>query len=152
MKMKKIYVAGLASAIVLMPALNVGAIPDEPLTNTSRQTVIGSIILDSARNGADTVEGVVLNITNGTNLRVSQSGSFRAKDSQTLILNITSDINGGFVDLFLFCPNGREQHRITIGVTENVTKEIALADGVWAYNAFGIFRSGNITITGTFKE
>lgn len=90
-------------------------------------------------------------IANYTDQRnIAESGSFQAEDNQTLILNITSDIRGGTVDLFLFNPNGKEQ-RITIGST-NLTKEIPLEKGKWQYNCSGIFQDGgNIKIVGTIK-
>lgn len=90
-------------------------------------------------------------IANYTDQRnIAESGSFQAEDNQTLILNITSDIKGGTVDLFLFNPNGKEQ-RITIGST-NLTKEIPLEKGKWQYNCSGIFQDGgNIKIVGTIK-
>ena len=93
----------------------------------------------------------VFNIANYTDQRnIAESGSFQAEDNQTLILNITSDIKGGTVDLFLFNPNGKEQ-RITIGST-NWTKEIPLEKGTWQYNCSGIFQDGgNIKIVGTIK-
>ncbi|MCL1996966.1 MAG: hypothetical protein FWG63_12220 [Defluviitaleaceae bacterium] len=56
---------------------------------------------------------------------------------------------GGSVDLFLFDPSGREQ-RITIGVADT-TREIPLSAGIWQYNGFGMFRSGNISIVGTIE-
>ncbi len=105
----------------------------------------------------ETVDGflpngtTVLSISNHTDQRnIAESGSFQAEDNQTLILNITSDIKGGTVDLFLFNPNGKEQ-RITIGST-NLTKEIPLEKGKWQYNCSGIFQDGgNIKIVGTIK-
>lgn len=93
----------------------------------------------------------VINIANHTDQKnISESGSFQAEDNQTLILNITSDIKGGTVDLFLFDPNGKEQ-RITIG-SADLAKEIALEKGIWQYNCSGIFQNGgNIKIVGTIK-
>lgn len=93
----------------------------------------------------------VINLANNINQKnIAESGSFEAEDKQTLILNITSDIKGGSVNLFLFDPNGKEQH-ITIG-SANLTKEIALEKGIWQYNCSGIFKDGgNVKITGTIK-
>ncbi|MCL1997336.1 MAG: hypothetical protein FWG65_01050, partial [Turicibacter sp.] len=56
------------------------------------------------------------------------------------------DILGGSVDLFLFDPSGREQ-RITIGAAETV-RNIPLTAGIWQYNAFGMFWSGDISVVG----
>jgi hypothetical protein len=94
---------------------------------------------------------VVINLVNNSNqTNIAKSGSFQAENGQTLTLNITSDIKGGTVDLFLFDPNGKEQ-RITIGSTD-VTKEIALEKGTWQYNCSGLFKDGgNIKIVGTIK-
>lgn len=93
----------------------------------------------------------VLNIANHTDQRnIAESGSFQAEDNQSLVINITSDIKGGTVDLFLFNPDGKEQH-ITIGSTD-LTKEIALEKGTWQYNCSGMFQNGgNIKIVGTIK-
>lgn len=94
---------------------------------------------------------VVINLANNTEQRnIAESGAFQAEDNQILILNITSDIKGGSVDLFLFDPNGSEQ-RITIG-SADMTKEISLAKGKWQYNCSGLFKDGgNIKIVGTIK-
>ena len=80
---------------------------------------------------------------------ISESGSFRAASGQTLTLDITSNITGGSVDLFLFNPAGVEQ-RITIWGNDT-TKEIPLTEGVWQFNAFGIFRGGSISIVGIIE-
>ena len=110
--------------------------------NNSPQEVIGDIISEG---------NVVMNLTNNTNqTNIAESGSFQAEDNQTLILNVTSDIKGGSVELFLYNPNGKEQH-ITIG-SANITKEIALEKGTWQYNCSGVFKDGgNIKIVGTIK-
>jgi len=110
--------------------------------NNSSHEVINNIISDG---------NVVMNLINNTNqTNIAESGSFQVENNQTLTLNITSDIEGGAVDLFLFGPNGNEQ-RITIGST-NVTKEIALEKGIWQYNCSGVFKDGgNIKIVGTIK-
>lgn len=110
--------------------------------NNSSQEVIDDI----------TSEGnVVMNLTNNANqTNIAKSGSFQAENNQTLTLNVTSDIKGGSVDLFLFDPNGKEQH-ITIG-SSNITKEIALKKGIWQYNCSGVFKDGgNVKIVGTIK-
>ena len=111
------------------------------------QNRIPQVNVDESRSNGN----AVFNIANYTDQRnIAESGSFQAEDNQTLILNITSDIKGGTVDLFLFNPNGKEQ-RITIGST-NWTKEIPLEKGTWQYNCSGIFQDGgNIKIVGTIK-
>ena len=110
--------------------------------NNSSQEVIGDIISEG---------NVVMNLTNNANqTNIAKSGSFQAENNQTLTLNITSDLKGGSVDLFLFDPNGKEQH-ITIG-SSNITKEIALEKGIWQYNCSGVFKDGgNVKIVGTIK-
>ncbi len=111
------------------------------------QNSISQVNIDKSSSNGNSV----LNIANYADQRnIAESGSFQAEDNQTLILNITSDIKGGTVDLFLFNPNGEEQ-RITIGSTD-LTKEIVLKKGKWQYNCSGIFRDGgNIKIVGTIK-
>ncbi|KEZ86504.1 hypothetical protein [Lacrimispora celerecrescens] len=110
--------------------------------NNSSHEVNGDIISEG---------NVVMNLTNNTNqMNIAESGSFEAENNQTLTLNVTSDIKGGSVDLFLFDPNGKEQ-RITIG-SANITKEIALKKGVWQYNCSGVFKDGgNVKIVGIIK-
>jgi hypothetical protein len=112
-----------------------------PGSNSSQES-IGDIITEG---------NVVMSFTNIPNQKnIAKSGSFKAENNQTLILNVTSDIKGGSVDLFLFDPNGKEQH-ILIG-SENITKEIALGKGVWQYNCSGMFKDGgNVKIVGTIK-
>ena len=94
-------------------------------------------------------EGVVMNIASHTGQKnLAESGSFQAEDHQTLVLTVTSDIQGGSVDLFMFDPNGNQQ-RITIG-SGDMTREIPLTKGTWQYNCSGLFKDGgNIQITGT---
>lgn len=94
---------------------------------------------------------IVINLANNTGQRnIAESGSFRAEHNQVLTLDITSDIKGGTVDLFLFDPKGNEQ-RITIEAA-NITKEIELEEGIWQYNCSGIFKDGgNVKIVGTIK-
>ena len=94
---------------------------------------------------------VVLHLANHADQRnISESGAFQADDGQTLLLTITSDIQGGTVDLFLSGPNGQEQ-RITIG-SQDTTAEIALAKGLWQYNCSGIFpEGGDLAIVGTIR-
>ena len=110
--------------------------------NNSSHEVISDIISDG---------NVVMNLANNNNqTNIAESGSFQVENNQTLTLNITSDIKGGSVDLFLFDPNGIEQ-RITIG-SANISKDIALEKGIWQYNCSGIFKDGgNIKIVGTIK-
>lgn len=110
--------------------------------NNSSQEVIGDIISEG---------NVVMNLTNNANqTNIAKSGSFQAENNQTLTLNVTSDLKGGSVDLFLFDPNGKEQH-ITIG-SSNITKEIAMEKGIWQYNCSGVFKDGgNVKIVGTIK-
>lgn len=110
--------------------------------NNSSQEVIGDIISEG---------NVVINFTNNaTQTNIAESGSFQAENNRILTLNVTSDIKGGAVDLFLFDPNGKEQH-ITIG-SANITKEIALKKGIWQYNCSGVFKDGgNVKIVGTIK-
>ena len=116
-----------------------------------------NLILDKKRSqeiiGDIVTEGnVAMNFTNNANqTNIAESGAFRAENNQTLTINITSDIKGGSVDLFLFDPNGKEQ-RITIG-SVNITKEIALEKGVWKYNCSGVFKDGgNIKVLGEIKS
>lgn len=121
---------------------------------------------DSAKNTVDLIPGnggsqeavgdvrgnVVLDLANHEEQRnIAESGSFQAGQNQTLVLTITSDIQGGTVDLFLFDPDGREQ-RITIGAGD-LSKEIPLKQGTWKYNCSGMFKDGgNVRIVGTVKE
>lgn len=116
----------------------VDLIPD---SNVSHET-IDDIVSDG---------NVVINLANNTDQKnIAESGSFQAEDSQTLTLTIISDIKGGSIDLFLFDPNGKEQH-ITIG-SANITKEISLEKGKWQYNCSGLFKDGgNVKIVGTIK-
>ncbi|MFW6678432.1 hypothetical protein ACOAOT_12305 [Lacrimispora sp. AGF001] len=116
-----------------------------------------NLILDKKRSqeiiGDIVTEGnVAMNFTNNANqTNIAESGAFRAENNQTLTINITSDIKGGLVDLFLFDPNGKEQ-KITIG-SSNITKEIALEKGVWKYNCSGVFKDGgNIKVLGQIKS
>ena len=88
----------------------------------------------------------VFKISNDSGNSVVQSGSFRATDGQKLTIEVTTNISGGTVDLFLFSPSGKEE-RLTFN-SSNVTKTIELSEGTWAYNATGFFESGNIRITG----
>lgn len=117
--------------------------------NSDGAWVVDGVVQIRVNNSDST--NVVMNLTNHANqTNIAESGSFRAEDNQTLTLNITSDIKGGEVNLFLFDPNGKEQ-RITIGST-NMTKEIALEKGTWQYNCSGVFKDGgNIKIVGTIK-
>lgn len=109
--------------------------------NGSSHEVIGDIVSDG---------NIVINLSNKNDYNISESGSFQAENNQILTLDITSNIKGGTVDLFLFDPNGKEQ-RITIG-SANTTKEITLIKGVWQYNCTGMFKDGgNIKIAGTIK-
>ena len=110
------------------------------------QDGISQVDIDEIRSDGNTA----FHIASDTDQRnIAESGSFQAEDNQTLILNITSDIKGGTVDLFVFNPNGKEQ-RITIGST-NLTKEMPLEKGKWQYNCSGIFQNGNIKIVGIIK-
>ncbi len=107
--------------------------------------IIGDIIYNSNTSGNAVL---IINTTNAFN--VAESGSFQADNNQTLVLEITSTIKGGVVDLFLFDPSGREQ-RITIGNT-TTTGKIALAKGIWQYNCSGMFKDGgSIKIVGTIR-
>lgn len=81
---------------------------------------------------------------------IAESGAFQAEDNQTLILEITSDIKGGFVDFFLFDPNGKEQHIVI--ESSDIVKEIPLEKGLWKYNCSGIFKEGgNVKLIGTIR-
>lgn len=113
---------------------------------------------DSEKNTIDLIPrsnisdgNAVLNLANHTGQKnIAESGSFQAGDNQTLVLNITSDIKGGTVDLFLFDPSGKEQ-RITIG-SANMTTEVPLEKGTWQYNCSGVFQDGgDIKVVGTLK-
>ena len=94
---------------------------------------------------------VVIDLANHPGQRnIAESGSFQAEDGQRLTLEITSDIEGGSVDLFLFDPNGIEQ-RITIE-SVNMMKTIVLSKGEWKYNCSGIFKEGgNVRIVGMIQ-
>ncbi|WP_125140440.1 hypothetical protein [Clostridium transplantifaecale] len=110
--------------------------------NSSSHEVTGDLISDG---------NVVMNLTNNANqTNIAESGSFQAEDNQKLIINVTSDVKGGSIELFLFDPNGKEQ-RISIGsVKTSIT--IALKKGVWKYNCSGVFKEGgNVNIVGTIK-
>lgn len=112
------------------------------LDNKRSQEMIGDIVTEG---------NIAMNFTNNANqTNIAESGAFRAENNQTLTMNITSDIKGGSVDLFLFDPNGNEQ-KITIG-SADMTKEIALVKGVWKYNCSGVFKEGgNIKVLGEIK-
>lgn len=105
---------------------------------------------EAAKN-ASVLENEILNLANHPGQKnIAESGAFQAGENQTLVLTITSDIKGGTVDLFLFDPNGKEQH-IIIG-SEDMIKEIPLEKGTWQYNCSGMFKEGgNVKITGTIK-
>ena len=94
---------------------------------------------------------VVIDLANHPGQRnIAESGSFQAEDNQRLTLEITSDIKGGSVDLFLFDPNGIEQ-RITIE-SVNMKKTLVLSKGEWKYNCSGIFKEGgNVRIVGMIQ-
>ena len=94
---------------------------------------------------------VVIDLANHPGQRnIAESGSFQAEDGQRLTLEITSDIEGGSVDLFLFDPTGIEQ-RITIE-SVNMRKTIVLSKGEWKYNCSGIFKEGgNVRIVGMIQ-
>jgi len=143
-----IAVALFAALILSIGALASGVYANNPGSNTHE--VIGEVY-NSADTGASRHASTVIDISNtaGQNNVVS-SGSFRAGDGQTLALRITSSIRGGTVDLFLFAPDGTE-HRFTIGTTALTQREIPLSYGVWAYNAFGMFSGGSISIVGTIN-
>ncbi len=126
---------------------NVPGNPFSPNTDGLSQGAAGETA--SAEN---TVNGtMVMHVTNHPGQKnIAESGSFTAEDNQKLTLAIFSDIQGGTVDLFLFDPNGKEQH-IVIGA-ENSVKEIALEKGTWKYNCSGIFRDGgDVQITGIIQ-
>lgn len=95
-------------------------------------------------------ENVVLNLTSGGQRSIIQSGSFEAKDGQSLVLTVRSDIRGGSVDVFLFSPDNKEQRFTFYGSDE--TKAVTLSAGRWSYNCTGFFESGDISITGKIKE
>lgn len=120
-------------------------------TKNTVDLISGTNRLDTAVGGAASAGDVVIGLTNNASqTNIAESGAFQADDNQTLILNITSNIKGGTVDLFLFAPSGKEQ-RITIGA-ENRIEEIALEKGIWQYNCSGIFKDGGeISIVGTIK-
>ncbi len=120
-------------------------------TKNTVDLISGTNRLDTAVGDVASAGDVVIGLTNNAGqTNIAESGAFQADDNQTLILNITSNIKGGTVDLFLFAPSGKEQ-RITIGA-ENRTEEIILEKGVWQYNCSGIFKDGGeISIVGTIK-
>lgn len=117
-------------------------------------TIIGSVPADYNKtdSSADMAveleedEATVLDLRSDGRDSITQSGSFKAKDDQSLTLTIQSDIKDGSVDLFLFSPDNQEQ-RITIGGADE-TRTIPLSSGIWAYNCTGFFKSGEITIIG----
>ncbi|MBE5979856.1 MAG: hypothetical protein E7249_12035 [Paenibacillaceae bacterium] len=114
-----------------------------PGNNHSQEAeVIGDVVTEGS---------VAMNFTNNADqTNIAKSGAFRVKDNQTLTINITSDIKGGVVDLFLFDPDGNEQ-KITFG-SAIMTKKIALKKGVWKYNCSGVFKDGgNIKVVGEIK-
>lgn len=80
---------------------------------------------------------------------ITQSGSFEAEDGQTLTILAHSTIRGGTVDLFLFSPGGTEQ-RVTVG-GEDMTREVTLSAGTWAYQCTGFFERGAIDMIGTIE-
>jgi Antirepressor regulating drug resistance, predicted signal transduction N-terminal membrane component len=95
------------------------------------------------------MENVVIDLKYNDSKIISGSGHFKAEDGQTLLLNIKSDLDGGSVDMFLFDPSGKE-NRITI--SSDMSKEIKLSKGEWAYNCFGMQKDGgSLQINGTIK-
>lgn len=93
-----------------------------------------------------------INTTYTGNKNIAKSGSFEAKDGQSLSFKISSDIKDGSVDIFLFSPSGEEQ-RITLDpTTGSMLKDIPLSAGTWAYNCTGFFERGSVYILGTIKE
>ena len=141
--MKKFNIKSLAAGII---------IGSFGITTAFAATVSGNDSSYETSGGIISEENAVLNLANHAGQKnIAESGSFEAEPDQTLILNVTSDIKGGSVDLFLFDPNGKE-HRVTIG-SDDMTEEIPLEKGVWQYNCSGMFKDGgNIKIIGTIKS
>ncbi|GAU78833.1 M56 family metallopeptidase [Fusibacter sp. 3D3] len=133
--------------------------PDKMIGNISIQKTDATAVsiwtqrvketLSVLREGASVSMPIVM-ITNNGGKNVIQSGSFQAESGQKLNLIVTSDIQGGSVDLFLFSPSGEEQQIVFSGA--NTTKIVDLSEGTWAYNATGFFQSGNIVITCAISE
>lgn len=118
----------------------IGTVPQNSVNTDSPDQTAAEIKEDNA---------TVLNLGNGEQNSITQSGSFEAKNDQILTLSIQSDIKGGSVDLYLFSPN-HEKQCITISSSDE-TKTIALSNGRWAYNCTGFFESGDITIVGKIE-
>jgi len=152
-KKKSKFAIACAAAVTLIFGIGAGTAgaygAESPFA--SRQNaheIIGEVIGNSSVND----DNIVINLSNAENRQISRAGSFQARDNQILILRITSSIIGGTVDLFLFAPDGTE-HRITVGATALTTRQIELTEGLWAYNAFGMFRGGgDINIVGRLSE
>lgn len=88
----------------------------------------------------------VFDLFNGDGTSITESSSFMAKNGDVLTIEITSNISGGQVDLFLFSPDKVEQKISIVNAIES--KTIELSDGEWAYNCTGFFDSGSIKIVG----
>jgi len=147
-----IITALLAALALSIGAMVIGAYARPIQAHGSSQDntheVIGEVVNDTQD---DLYPDTVINIHSNNRNNVVFSGSFAADDNQVLILQITSSIQGGSVDLFLFAPDGTE-HRFTVGATSLTERVVTLAYGVWAYTVFGQFRSGDVSIVGTTKS
>ena len=144
-----IIVALLATLVLSIGAVAAGAYAMSSQSNSPGNTleIIGEVI----NNEQDIPHAsALINIQSNNQTNVVQSGSFHAEDNQELVLQIISSIRGGTVDLFLFAPDGTE-HRFTIGATPLTERAMALTYGVWAYNAFGQFTGGDISIVGAIR-
>ena len=142
-----IIVALLSTLVFGIGAMAAGAYVVAGQTPGSTFEIIGEVIGEE-QDAPHT--GTVINIQSNNRTNVVQSGSFQAEDGQELIFQILSSIRGGTVDLFLFAPDGTE-HRFTIGATPLTERAVVLTYGVWAYNAFGQFAGGDISIVGALR-
>ena len=87
---------------------------------------------------------------------ISESGYFEAEYGQALILSVAGYIASGAVDLFLIGPDGEDGYfRITSrSAVDDINPvdtslEAPLTEGLWQFNAFGIFRGDSASIAVT---
>lgn len=113
-----------------------------------------SVDLTSSKNisksNSENVEENVIMALRSQGDRIISSGFFEAKDNQTLVLEINSNIDGN-VNLYFFNPKGQQVEAFAIG-SANTSEEIKLSKGRWAYNCTGSYKAGGeIEIIGKIK-
>lgn len=91
------------------------------------------------------------NLSSLNNKQIIGSGMFKAKANEKLIIQGTSTIGEGTVDLFLFDPTGKEI-KYTLPHKEQKI-EVSLTEGCWAYNCTGFWEgAGKIELIGTLEK